>query len=132
MSWPGFHLKYTFNRMLMFCNKMLQINQYSIHSKHRLLVEDTSLAQGKNTIIMFIWCLKQLKDFILKFSISETFLILFLQADVLLRLPTTEQIIKDTNMIFIFFSIIHWQPYISWIISNFLKFSELFLIYAFV
>ena len=93
--------------MLMFCNKMLQINQYSIHSKHRLLVEDTSLAQGKNTIIMFIWCLKQLKDFILKFSISETFLILFLQADVLLRLPTTEQIIKDTNMIFIFFSIIH-------------------------
>ena len=39
---------------------MLQYYQYSIHSKHWLLVEDTSTAQENNTKIMLIWCLKQL------------------------------------------------------------------------
>ena len=29
VSWPGFHLKHTFNGMLRFCQKMLQYYQYS-------------------------------------------------------------------------------------------------------
>ena len=70
MSCPGFHLKYTFNGILRLCQKMLQYHQYSIHSKYWLLVEDTSAAQNNNTTVMLIWCLKQLKVFILKFSIS--------------------------------------------------------------
>ena len=53
---------------------------------------------------MLISCLKQLKDFILKFSVSGStlqYLLLFLQLDMLMRLSTIEQIMTDTNMIFI-------------------------------
>ena len=114
--------------MLRFCKKMLQYYQYSIYSKYWLLMENTSTVQDNTTTIMLIWCLKQLKDFILKFSISGSFFSFFLSilvsfpsGDVLMRLPTVEQIIIDTNMIFISFIIIHWQPYISWIMSDFVK-----------
>ena len=37
---------------------MLQYYQYSIHSKHWLLVEDTSTAQDNNSTIILIWRLK--------------------------------------------------------------------------
>ena len=115
---PGFHLKYTFNRMLRFWKKMLQYYQCSIHLKYWLLVEHTSKAQDNNTTVMLIWCLKQRIYFILRFSIRGVFfscynyryLSLFLQVDVLMKLPTTEQIIKVTNMIFISFSIMHESP----------------------
>ena len=43
-----------------------------------------------------------------------------------------EQIIMDTKMMCISFSIIHLQPCISWIMKDFVKLSELFLIYTFV
>ena len=65
---------------------------------------------------MLIWCLKQVKNFILKFLISGHFfsekeflnlyamIFIFVQVDMLMRSATIVQIIKDTNM-FIFFSI---------------------------
>ena len=95
---------------------------------------------------MLIWCLKQPKDFILKFSISESFfftksilekvqsitsflLISFPQMDVLLRLSTIEQIIQDKNM-FISFSIINLKSYISIILTDSVKLLELCLIHT--
>ena len=63
--------------MLRFCKKMLQYYQYSIYSKYWLLMENTSTVQDNTTTIMLIWCLKQLKDFILKFSISGSFFSFF-------------------------------------------------------
>ena len=53
------------NGMLRLC----KYYQYSIHSKYWLLVEDTSTTQGNKTTVMLICCLKQLKYFIIKFSI---------------------------------------------------------------
>ena len=121
---PGFHLKYTFNRMLRFWKKMLQYYQCSIHLKYWLPVEHTSKAQENNTTVMLIWCLKQRIYFTFRFSIRGVFfsfynyryLVLFLQVDVLMKLPTTEQIITVTNMIFISFSITHES---STILSNY-------------
>ena len=78
MPCPGFHLKYTFSVVLRFWKKILQYYQDSIHSKHWLLVEDTPTVQDNDTSITLIWCLKQLKGFILKYSISESFFFHFL------------------------------------------------------
>ena len=53
--------------MLRFCKEMLEYYQYSVHSM------DWLLAEGNKTTVILIWCLKQLKDFILKFLISGNF-----------------------------------------------------------
>ena len=52
--------------MQMVYTEMLQYYQYSTHAKDWLLVDN-------NTTVMLMWCIKQLKDFILKFSISLSF-----------------------------------------------------------
>ena len=49
-----------------------------------------------------------------------------------MRWLAAEQIIMDTKMMCISFSIIHWKPCISRIMKDFVKLSELFLIYTFV
>ena len=56
---------------------------------------------------------------------------LFLQMHVMIRWSAIEQIIMDKKMIYISFSIIHWQSYIWWINKDFVKLPELFLIYKF-
>ena len=56
---------------------------------------------------------------------------LFVQVYMRMRWLAAEQIIMDTKMMCIYFSIIHWQPCISWIMKDFVKLSELFLIYTF-
>ena len=57
--------------MLSICKVILQYCQYSIHSKDLLLVQETSTGQCHNNYIE--WCLKQVKDCILKCSISGKF-----------------------------------------------------------
>ena len=72
---------------------------------------------------MLIWCLKQVKDFILKvprkfkFLLGYTKLVLFLLTsdesddDVLVRLSLIEQLIKDANLMSISFSVKHPQTF---------------------
>ena len=129
VSFPWFQWKCTSNWMPRFWKKMLQYYPYSIHSNDWFLIEETS---------------KKLKDFILKFSISGSFIsrifklvhcntcFFFLQVNVLMRWSAIEQIIMDTQMMCISFSIIHRQPCIWWIMKAFLKLLELFWIYTFV
>ena len=129
VSCPWFQWKCTSNWMPRFCKEMLHYYQYSIHSKVWYLVEETSA---------------ELEDFILKFPISGTCFsqraylvhgnacLFFLQVDVLMRWSAIEQIIMDTQMMCISFSIMHHQPYFSWIVKDFDNLSKLFLIYIFV
>ena len=81
-----------------------------------------------------IWCLKQLKYFIPNFSLSDIIFLqkaflnwytvippLFLQVGVLMRWSAVKLFITDKKKMFISFSIIHRQPYISLIMKDFVK-----------
>ena len=65
---PLISMKYTSNWMLRFCKEMLHYHQNSIHWKADFYRK--KLSQDNNTTAMLIWCLKQLKGLILKFSKS--------------------------------------------------------------
>ena len=85
------------------------------------------LPQDRNTTVMLIWCLKQVKYFILKFLINGSFCwgrqnyqMRYIQycffpsggAEVLMRLLLIKQIIKDVNLMWFSFSVKH--PQIFW------------------
>ena len=83
--------------------------------------------QNKSTEVILIWCLKQVKDFIFKFSIKGSsvevhkIINFFLQNtfftssgyidEMLVRLPLIKQIINHANSMCISFSVEHTQKF---------------------
>ena len=87
------------------------------------------IPQGSNPTVMLIWCLKQVKDFLLKFlrngSVcwgTQNYYMCYIQYcslpsggyidDVLVRLLVIKQVINDCNLMCISFSVKH--PKIFW------------------
>ena len=105
----GFYLTCTSYWMLRYSKEILQYFQHSFHSQDFSIVPETSTGQNHKVYVDVV------PKIILKFSIVEVsfqkkkfwicipwYLFLFVKVDVLMRLLSIEQIIKDTNICFMF------------------------------
>ena len=80
------------------------------------------------TTIMLIWCLKQVKEFIIKCSVSgslfsekwflilHTILVSFPSSRCVEEVVDNQQIIMNTNMSTFKYTITHWQSSILWMV----------------